>query len=73
MGTFAYKVRDSEGKVLEGTIDAEETIAVSNRLKELGYVPLAIEKRKPSALKANITIPWLSSRIKLKDVAIFSR
>jgi type IV pilus assembly protein PilC len=73
VGTFAYKVRDSEGKVLEGTIDAEETIAVSNRLKELGYVPLAIEEQKSSALKADITIPWLSSRIKLKDVAIFSR
>lgn len=73
MGTFAYKVRDSEGKVLEGTIDAEETIAVSNRLKELGYVPLAIEEQKSSALKADIKIPWLSGRIKLKDVAIFSR
>ena len=73
MSQYAYKVRDSQGRVLEGQLEAGSADLVSHRLRELGYVPIAIEERKDSALKSDIKIPWLSDRIKLKDIAIFSR
>jgi type IV pilus assembly protein PilC len=73
MSQFAYKVRDSHGKVLEGNLEADSADLVKHRLLDLGYVPIAIEERKASALKSDVKIPFLSDRIKLKDIAIFSR
>ena len=73
MSQYAYKVRDSHGRVLEGQLEADSADLVSHRLRELGYVPIAVEERKDSALKSDIKIPGLSDRIKLKDIAIFSR
>ena len=36
--TYAYKVRDRSGKVLSGSLDAENTALVANRLRQMGYV-----------------------------------
>ena len=73
MSQYAYKVRDSQGRVLEGTLEADSADLVSYRLRDLGYVPIAIEARKDSAFKADIKLPGLSDRVKIKEVAIFSR
>ena len=70
--TYAYKVRDKSGKVLSGTLDADNTALVANRLRQMGYVPIAIDK-KAKSVKRDIAIPGLSNRVKLKEVAIFSR
>ena len=43
--TFAYKVRDSSGKVLEGTLEADNTSLVASRLRQMGYTPVNIEAR----------------------------
>lgn len=71
--TFAYKVRDKQGKVREGTLEAENVALVADRLRQMGYVPLAIDAEAKSKLQAEIKIPGLSNRVKLKDVAVFSR
>lgn len=73
MSQFAYKVRDGRGRMLEGSLEADSADLVTQRLRELGYVPIAIEERKDSALKADIKVPFLTDRVKLKDIAIFSR
>ena len=70
--TYAYKVRDKAGKVHSGTLDADNTALVANRLRQMGYVPIAIDK-KGASVKRDIVIPGLSNRVKLKDVSIFSR
>lgn len=71
--TYAYKVRDRSGKVLSGTLDADNTALVANRLRQMGYVPIAIDKKAGAGVKKDLSIPGLSDRVKLKDVAIFSR
>ena len=71
--TYAYKVRDRSGKVLSGTLDADNTALVANRLRQMGYVPIAIDKKSGAGVKRDIAIPGLSNRVKLKDIAIFSR
>lgn len=71
--TYAYKVRDRSGKVLSGTLDADNTALVANRLRQMGYVPIAIDKKAGAGVKKDLNIPGLSNRVKLKDVAIFSR
>jgi type IV pilus assembly protein PilC len=70
--TYAYKVRDRSGKVLSGTIDADNTALVANRLRQMGYVPIAIDKKSGGA-KRDLNIPGVTNRVKLKDIAIFSR
>ena len=71
--TYAYKVRDRSGKVLSGTLDADNTALVANRLRQMGYVPIAIDKKAGASVKKDLNIPGISNRVKLKDVAIFSR
>jgi type IV pilus assembly protein PilC len=70
--TFNYSVRDRAGKLVTGTLDAENAAAVANRLKGMGYAPLEI-KEANSGLKKEISIPGMGKKIKLKDLAIFSR
>jgi type IV pilus assembly protein PilC len=71
--TYAYKVRDRSGKVLSGSLDAENTGLVANRLREMGYVPISIDKKAGAAVKRDVTIPGLTNRVKLKEIAVFSR
>jgi type IV pilus assembly protein PilC len=72
--TYAYKVRDRSGKVLSGTLDADNTALVANRLRQMGYVPISIDKTGAgSGVKRDIQIPGLSNRVKLKEIAVFSR
>ena len=71
--TYAYKVRDAGGKVRSGTIDADSTSLVANKLREMGYTPIAIDETSSVGLKTEITIPFLSNRVKLKEMSMFCR
>src|SRR5256714_10024555 len=70
--TYAYKVRDRAGKLLEGTLEADNTSLVANKLRQMGYVPIAIDKRDGSSFQKELKLPG-SNKVKLKDVAVFSR
>ncbi len=72
--TYVYKVRDKAGKTIQGTIEADSSALVANRLRQMGYTPLTISKKEePKGLKTEIKIPGLGNRVKLADVAVFSR
>src|SRR5688572_12473344 len=69
--TYAYKVRDRGGKMLEGTLEAESTTLVANKLRQMGYVPINIEKAAGAGLKTEISL--FKKKPKLKDISVFSR
>jgi type IV pilus assembly protein PilC len=73
--TYTYKVRDKQGRLLEGSLEADSTTLVANKLRQLGYVPLAIDKKAVTGLSKELTIPGLSrkNKVKLKDLAVFNR
>lgn len=71
--TFAYEVRDREGRLREGTMQAESATSAAHALRDRGLVPVKLEEQKKSALQAEIRIPGLSDRVSAKDVAVFSR
>ncbi len=73
--TFAYKVRDQTGKLIEGELDAEDATLVVGKLRQMGYTPIAVEARNGTKmkLKGDLKIPGMSARVKMKDVAVFSR
>jgi type IV pilus assembly protein PilC len=70
--SYAYKVRDREGKMAAGSMEAESEEAVVSRLRQLGYAPISVEAEKGDGLKTEIRLPG-TGRVKLKDLAVFSR
>ena len=70
--SYAYRVRTKEGRVLTGTMEAEGEASVAARLRQQGMVPIEINKDKSSSgMKMEINI--FPEKVKLKDMAIFSR
>ena len=70
--TFKYSVRDRQGKLVSGELAAETEAALVQRLKSMGYAPVSIELTN-GGLKKELTIPGFGPKVKLKDLAIFSR
>ncbi len=71
--TFEYKVRDAGGKLKTGKIDAESQAQVAQKLKSMGYAPMSITQAN-AGLQKEIKIPGFGKpKIKLKDLAVFSR
>ena len=70
--TFDYKVRDLNGKLVKGQLEADSVPLVAARLREMGYAPVEI-KPVTISLKREITIPGVTDRVALKEVALMSR
>jgi type IV pilus assembly protein PilC len=72
LSKFDYQVRDRSGKMITGQLEADTQAAVASKLTSMGYAPIKIEEVKTSGLNYEISMPG-SNRVKLKDLAIFSR
>jgi type IV pilus assembly protein PilC len=69
---FKYAVRDRGGHLVQGELAAETEAALVQRLKSMGYAPVSIEQTG-GGMKKEIKIPGFGPKVKLKDLAIFSR
>ena len=69
--TYAFRVRTTEGRVVEGTMDADGEAAVATRLRSQGLIPVQISKQKKDAMKMELHI--FPEKVKLRDIAVFSR
>ena len=70
--TYSYKVRDRQGKLLEGSLEADSSQLVVTRLRQMGYTPIAIDQKDDAGLKTEVKLPF-TGKPKLKDIAVFSR
>jgi type IV pilus assembly protein PilC len=70
--TYSYSVRDRAGKLVSGTLEAESQSAVARRLKAMGYAPVSINEAN-AGMSKEIKIPGFGGKVKLKDLAVFSR
>jgi type IV pilus assembly protein PilC len=70
--TFEYAVRDRAGKMVKGTLDAENQSQVVQKLKTMGYAPVSITQTN-AGMKKEITIPGFGGKVKIKDLAVMSR
>jgi len=71
--TFQYSVRDRAGKLVNGTLEADSQALVVTKLKSMGFSPVQITESN-TGMKKELSIPGFSSKkVKLKDLAIFSR
>jgi len=71
--TFQYAVRDKAGKLVTGKIEADSQAAVAQKLKSMGYAPVSISQSGSGGMNKELSLPSLGARVKLKDLAIFSR
>ena len=71
--TYTYKAREKSGKITSGKLEAESRELVVSRLREMGYLPVSVVQERTTGLNAEINIPFLSGRVKDKDVSIMCR
>jgi type IV pilus assembly protein PilC len=71
--TFMYKVRDRQGRLVQGSLEADNSTLVAERLRQMGYVPIAIDRKDTTALKRELHLPGMGSRVRQRDIAVFSR
>jgi type IV pilus assembly protein PilC len=71
--TYEYAVRDRGGSIITGKIDADSPAAVASKLKSMGYAPVKISVVKTSGLSMELKLPQLGAKVKLKELAVFSR
>jgi type IV pilus assembly protein PilC len=67
---YAYKVKDAKGRLIEGKVEAANETAVAERLREMGYRPLEV---RLAAQGLEREIRFRKPKVKLKDLAVFSR
>ncbi len=71
--TFTYKVRDKQGSLKTGRLEAESQAQVASSLRAMGYVPISIVQTN-TGLGRGISLGRLGrTRVGLKDLAVFAR
>jgi type IV pilus assembly protein PilC len=68
--TYQYRVRDRAGNLVTGELIGDSEGLVLTKLREMGYMPLDV-KRARTGLKMEIKLR--PGRVKMKDLAVFSR
>ncbi|MDI6872821.1 type II secretion system F family protein [Candidatus Solincola sp.] len=69
--TYSYRVRDRQGKIVTGKLEADNEAAVSQRLREMGYFVIAVEEERVPITKREIRI--FQPKVKSKDITVFTR
>jgi type IV pilus assembly protein PilC len=70
--TYTYEAIDAKGKHSKGTIEAKDESLAAAQLRAQGVIPLNLDEAG-KGLNAEIKIPGLGNRVKLKDLAIMTR
>lgn len=86
MGIYTYKAMDKMGKEIDGTIEAETVALAVSQVRDLGYFPTRVVETKSApgtaartegktsgGLQMQIKIPFLSGRVSVKQLAVFTR
>ena len=68
---YSYKVKDVHGKFVEGKVVAASEVAVAEKLRAMGYVPLEVRPAN-AGMQREISF-GRKKRVKTKDLAVFSR
>jgi len=68
--TYVYKVRDKAGRLVEGSLEAQNEQLVVSRLRDMGYVPLSVSRKSRSPLTMEINF---GKKFEPKDLVVFSR
>ena len=68
---FEYEVREADGKITKGKLEAASQTQVATKLRGLGVAPLSIKEVATGGMHTEIKIG--GGRVKLKDLAVVTR
>ena len=71
--TFDYKVRDRGGNLVQGQLEGDSLSLVVAKLRDMGYMPIAVTAKSKVDVHREINIPGLSNRVKLAETAVATR
>lgn len=71
--TFEYAVRNKDGKIVKGRIEAKDRAAVAARLRTMGSAPISITEVSTTGLNKELSIPGFGDKVGMKDLAIMAR
>ena len=71
--TFDYKVRDRGGNLVSGQLEGDSLNLVVAKLREMGYMPIAVTPKSRVDVRKDLSIPGFSNRVKLAEVAVATR
>src|ERR1700683_1760915 len=71
--TFDYKVRDRAGKLVQGQLEGDSLALVVGKLREMGYMPVAVTPKSGVNVRKEISIPGFTNRVKLAETAVATR
>ncbi len=71
--TYAYRGRDTTGKMVKGRLDAPTESAAVSRLRTMGVAPIAIDEYTATGMNRDINFGIFKKRVKTKDIAIVTR
>ena len=71
--TFDYKVRDRTGNLVQGQLEGDSLALVVGKLREMGYMPVAVTPKSGVNVRKEINIPGFSNRVKLAETAVATR
>lgn len=77
MAAYSYKVADKTGKIIKGTLTAEDEKSAAHILQNKGYLPIKIyqTESRPDSAEAKLA-KWYAAvfqRISSKDVMVFTQ
>lgn len=72
MANFSYTARNASGELTSGSLEANDASAVAQILMGRKFIPIEIKQNKDSPV-TSAQISFLTPRIKLEDLVIFSR
>jgi len=68
---FIYKVQNTNGELLEGTIESSDKFSAARSLKEKGFIPISIFSKEDKNKKSIFKI-YIFSKISCSDKIIFT-
>jgi len=73
MAEYSYKAVTTDGKVVEGIMEAADNGTVALRLQEMGLLPVRVGAAgKKTLLTREIAWPWQRKKVRRKDLLVFT-
>jgi general secretion pathway protein F len=74
MPSYNYRASTMEGKIVEGTMEASDDGIVSQKIQEMGLLPIRIGiTGRESLFSREIAWPWKSKKIQSKHLLVFTQ
>lgn len=73
MATFIYKAKDGSKRVVEGKIEARTEREAIEKLGDIGYLPIKIERDGAPGERSIKVTGRISGKVKSRSITIFSR